>query len=59
MCSTTDHAIDIGFFDVKIYVKSVQAVQMRAFAQDVVNHLDVCASLLLILGSVATDLDTS
>ena len=57
MCSSAYHTINICFFDVKIDVQSVHYIQIIAFSKEIINHLDVRVSFLLVFCRVTTYLD--
>ena len=54
MGCATNHAIYVGLLNVKVNIKSVHHVQVGAFSEDIVNHLDVVISFLLVFCSVPT-----
>lgn len=59
MGSSSYHAIKVGFFDVEVHVEPVHGFEVIAFSEDVVHHLDVRVTFLLVLRCVATYLNSS
>ena len=53
-----DHAVQVGLLDVEVHIQAVQHLQVICLAQDVVNHLDVGASVLRVVGCISTNLDS-
>ena len=58
MRSPSYHAVQIRLLNVEVHIKSVHHVQVVAFAQDIVNHLDIGVSFFLVSSCVRANLDS-
>lgn len=59
MRSPSNHTVQIGLLNIEINIQSVHDIKIVALAQDIINHLYVCVSFLLISCSIGADLDSS
>jgi len=58
MCGTANHTIDVRLLNVEVDIQSIHALKVVAFAKNIVNHLNICISFLLIFSCIPTDLNS-
>ena len=58
MSCPTNHTVEVSLLNVKVYVKTVEHIQILALSKHICNHLNICTTFFNISGCIAAYLNT-